>query len=182
MLFLDFSKTRRQVFVSVAFFVYKTQNSYRREAVFMQTGYLLPGNQKQQTLKRLIKFTAIIFILIMLMSSLSGCVELEHGESASENPILWWDESSEQYKTQLHPGVPNNSNEMPRPDVFKRTVKITPSHPILLKFGDRVHTGLLREVCIIMHNSIFSEDLRYAYENDHLVDADNIKILSLEPA
>lgn len=150
----------------------------------MQNEYKLKSNQQNEMMKRLTKLFSIFLVCIILMSALSGCASVGCGSSASENP-LWW-HTSDGFKTKFpdnseHPmddkiiGVRLEDSDL-RTDAVWNSFRSSPS------LREKANTGVLREVAIMMHNSIFTEGLAYDASNDPLVNADDISVLSLEPS
>ena len=143
----------------------------------MQGEFKLKGNNTNATMKRMTKFFAIVLVLITMISALSGCAHIPCGSSASGN-ALWW-KTSDGFYTKLG----GTSKKMEDSFIMFRYEDVKSTDPVWSSISqDKSNTGFLREIAIMMHNSIFVDGLEYDAAADPFADASNITTLALEPS
>lgn len=147
----------------------------------MQNTYRLKSNNTNLMLRRSFKFFAMIFVLLILMSSLAGCISIE-----PDNGKVLYETSDDEMKSQIASDGTYNKSGVTVTNKWRvfQSVKVdnavwgTVSRDG--KGTDFLWDNTFRSLAVMMHDSIFVDDLAYD-EKDYFVNKSDITTLALEP-
>lgn len=147
----------------------------------MQSTYKLKSNNTNSMLRRSFKMLAMVFVLLILMSSLAGCMSIEPG-----NGKLLYEDSEDNMKSQVDRNGNYKKDGVDVTNEWRVFQKVPVSHQVWTTIiwdgsGEGyLWDNTLRSLAVMMHDSIFVDDLAYS-ETDYFVNTNAITTLALEP-
>ena len=151
----------------------------------MQSTYKLKSNNTNLMLRRSFKMLAMVFVLLILMSSLAGCISVEPGTDSSGGKLLY-ETSDDKMKSQVDRNGNYKSSGVDVTNEWRVFQEVPVSNQVWSTVPkkdsskDCVWDNTLRSLAVMMHDSIFVDSLAYS-ETDYFVDKNSITTLALEP-